>query len=409
MDDMLLLPAEGVEEEATAPVRFPWIERPRRGAIRAWFQTVWMAMLRPARLMGSVPPSFTSGSAFRFALLTNLLACLATVGLFSFVPFAMALAGRRSMGGVLIALLMVLVVVAVATVAVAACMVIWGLVVHGLLRLTGPTRGGRAETARAIYLSSGANAVSAVPCLGVYVGWIWWLVSAVLMVRTAQRVSAARAVFSVAAPPLAAIVVTGLAYTLLMIRLVSSGAFLPPVAQTQPADVGAVVSALVEYADEHEGRGPRHVAELLWTGRLLPVDLFADGSEGKAARLRIAGSTAGQWESLPAPLRHNAIERIARTQPPAPAVYRCGDYVFTYGGVDFRGEAEAWWIVIQWPADAPLEGSETVRVGTHQGDVLEIPADEFTAAWEEQNALRLKHGLPALPHPQSQPADDPLD
>src|SRR6185503_14359479 len=50
-----------------------------------------------------------------------------------------------------------------------------------------------------------ANVLVAVPCLGIHfsaISWVWPAVSAILMLRQAQRVSGGRACFAVLTPPL---------------------------------------------------------------------------------------------------------------------------------------------------------------------------------------------------------------
>src|SRR5688572_3956647 len=44
MDDMVLRPAQGVEEKQTQVLKMPWLERAQRGRISAWFSTLGMAM-----------------------------------------------------------------------------------------------------------------------------------------------------------------------------------------------------------------------------------------------------------------------------------------------------------------------------------------------------------------------------
>src|SRR5690606_18886527 len=82
---------------------------------------------------------------------------------------------------------------------------LWGLLAHGLIRLTGPHAAGLGRTYQAICYSSGPLVFMAIPCLGWQIGWFawpWWAVSAALMTREAQRISTRRAAFAVAAPPL---------------------------------------------------------------------------------------------------------------------------------------------------------------------------------------------------------------
>jgi hypothetical protein len=88
---------------------------------------------------------------------------------------------------------------------------LWGLTAHGLLRVSGGCAHGLGRTFQAICYGSGANMLSAVPCVGAYVGWIWWAVSAVLMLKEGQCVSGRRASVAVLALPCAlALLVLGL-------------------------------------------------------------------------------------------------------------------------------------------------------------------------------------------------------
>ncbi len=67
MDEMVLLPTEGIEEEQTKVDTMPWLERDKRGAVRAWFASVRMALVTPGRLIHTVPESTPVSSAVWFA------------------------------------------------------------------------------------------------------------------------------------------------------------------------------------------------------------------------------------------------------------------------------------------------------------------------------------------------------
>ena len=45
MDDMILLPTAGLEEEQTRVEQMPWLDRARRGVVRAWLSSVGMALV----------------------------------------------------------------------------------------------------------------------------------------------------------------------------------------------------------------------------------------------------------------------------------------------------------------------------------------------------------------------------
>ena len=55
MDDMVLLPTEGVREEQTKVEMNPWLERDKRGFFRAWLSTTMKALGTPNRLMEATP------------------------------------------------------------------------------------------------------------------------------------------------------------------------------------------------------------------------------------------------------------------------------------------------------------------------------------------------------------------
>src|SRR5574341_95612 len=50
MDEMVVLPTSGVEEEQTKVEHMPWLD-PSRGWVKAWLSTIGMALVRPMRLM----------------------------------------------------------------------------------------------------------------------------------------------------------------------------------------------------------------------------------------------------------------------------------------------------------------------------------------------------------------------
>src|SRR5262249_10937471 len=177
---------------------------------------------------------------------------------------------------------------------------------------------------------SGANMTSAVPCVGYYVGWIVWTISAILMLRQAQRVATWRAILAAAGPPLLSVVAVGIAYAVFLMNVISVSS-VAMVATTAPAHapaVQAVARAVVSYSGQHGGRGPRHVAELLWAGELLPTDLVSSGSNDDVDKIMIGQMSVGSLEQVPLQLRSKLIEPFVRSQPAGRQVYRFGRCIF---------------------------------------------------------------------------------
>jgi hypothetical protein len=83
-------------------------------------------------------------------------------------------------------------------------LLIFGAIVHGVLRIGGPTRGGIGRTIAAVGFGTGPTILTAVPLLGLYclgtVGSLWAIVSTILVVSGAQAVSGLRATLAVLSP-----------------------------------------------------------------------------------------------------------------------------------------------------------------------------------------------------------------
>jgi hypothetical protein len=222
MDEMVLLPTAGVEEEQTQVDQMPWLLRARIGFLRGWLATIGMALIHPIRLMRSVPKNSPSGQAWWFAVVTNTLTWGTGFGPIMLFPILVGVLSPSATARpipVLALLTVVGVMVLTAAGGTVAFLAAWGAVAHGLLRATGGTAGTIGRTYQAIAYAAGANVITAIPCFGYYCGWIWWVVSAVLMVKEGQRAAGWRAVLAVLTFP-ALLLFTGLALYLFLIASV---------------------------------------------------------------------------------------------------------------------------------------------------------------------------------------------
>lgn len=204
MDEMILFPTEGVEERQTQIDRMPWLERQERGFFRAWFATIGQSLVSPGQLIRSLPDTASASQAWWFATVTNTPVMVLGTGAIAVLPIMFVVGAFGSGGGgppPLALAGMLSLVFAAGFLITPVTIAVWGLVVHGLLRFTGSTSGPLRRTYEAICYSTGANVGSAIPCLGFCFGWIWWLVSAVIMVKFAQKVEGWRAALAVLALP----------------------------------------------------------------------------------------------------------------------------------------------------------------------------------------------------------------
>ena len=191
----LHLSNEGAQAEHARAESMPWLNRRERGRFKAWLSTIGMALAAPRRLMQGVTSGSGWGQALWFAVIT-----LGAICLVSLLPFALstlpAVLVLSRLRGPSIAVAMIgslAAAVLVGFVGTIVLMCLWGPVTHGVLCLTGRTTSGIRHTCHATFYSSGANVFTAVPIVGIFVGWIWWFVSAILMVKETQKVHALRA------------------------------------------------------------------------------------------------------------------------------------------------------------------------------------------------------------------------
>lgn len=202
MDDTILQPTEGVSEEWTGSGYVPWLDRDKRGFSRAWLGTIGMATLCPASLAQALPARSSLGQALRFAMLSQLVFCtfswpLAYLSLRDpLFSFARSAASTCQME-VLLALLLW----PVAAVCVVAVGIGWAFSAHAILRLMGAVFGDWHDMIRVFCYSSAASVFFVIPCAGIYVGLLWWAVSAILMIEVTHRVSVRRALAAIMIPP----------------------------------------------------------------------------------------------------------------------------------------------------------------------------------------------------------------
>ncbi len=413
MDETVLFPTEGVQEEQTKVESVPWMERKERGRVRTWFTTVGMALVRPARLMEMLPEEDATGSAVLFGVIATCVAMLGFVFPFFVFPLIFAFVGAGGGAGLFMPIGLVIFFVAAAAV-VFALTCLWGLVIHGLLRLTGDTAGGIDRTYQAVFYGTGANVCSGIPCLGFYVGWIWWLVSTVLMVRQRQNVSTLRAVFAAVTPLVTFIgTVAGLYVWLIVFVLSTMPTTMPAGAVgTMPAGpfttsvglggppIRVVATALRDHAAAHGGAGPGHATELVARGHLIASDLIAPGSSTKLSDAKVGESTLEDFLPDETGEILKAAQAAARDLPPGTVAHRVGDYIFTHHGIKFTEPPPPLWVVVEWPdpvANRPLKPNAMVQTAFADGTVVLVAVGEFSASLADQNKLRKEYELLPLP------------
>jgi hypothetical protein len=279
--------------------------------------------------------------------------------------------------------------------------VVWGGVTHGMLcLLTSPAAGPR-RTYQALCYSGGANLLTAVPCLGMYVGSVWWVVSAIVMVKDGQRVTGGRAALAVLTFPILAFGAIVTFYVWQFVWFIPSMA---PGSWGMQVETRYVLDAIVSYAEDHRGHGPGHACELLVGEYLTADDFVILASDTMVADAQVGDITLAQFANLAVDRRIMTAKQVADALPDDTVAHRLGDYVFTYHGVDLADPDPRLWVVICWPdpdVNTANMSQNFVYVGMANGATDSLPPGTFAATLAQQNSNRARAGLAPLPDPQT--------
>jgi hypothetical protein len=406
MDDMILRPAEGVAEAQTIPSANPWLNRRERGSFRAFFSTVGMALTAPGTLMQRTPVEGGHAAAWALAVLVQFVIVAVAILPVTLLMGGIAAVGGGGPGGV--AFLAgwtfgyIVAVFAVAMIVI----VLWGATAHVLLRMTGGSLHGIARTYQALCYSSAANVLSAIPCFGFYFGWIWWAVSAVLMVKEAQQVGGGRASLAVLAFPVLLVVTCFGGYAVFVAWAMSSAGPTGGMTWAAAAATGSmeyteaqtVTTALLTYTGDHAGTPPPHALHLLVTDDLNAWDFVTIQASTAMTDVPVGDTDLQSLSIAHKPAVIKAADAAAAALPADVIAHRVGNFVFTYHGVDFNSAAPLWIVILAHDPDVPTNATQAIYyVGLTDGSVLPIPAATFPAQLAAQNTLRAQQ--PLAPHP----------
>jgi hypothetical protein len=411
LDEMVVLPAEGMTEADTRPGVVPWLERRKRGTVKAFFATIGLAMVRPATLMRGVPRDAPVGDSLAFGIIALTLAVviggsLPSLGYWAWM--AIVLGGWTTRFWEVFQFgFLGLVTVFMA----AGAIPMLALVSHAVLRLGGRPQHALDRTIQAVGYSAGAGAVSAIPCVGPFAGWIWWMVSAVIMVRAGQQVSGGRATAAVLALPVMLIVIIGGLAGMVAWWASSAfggGGFGGPGFTAQSQQTYALSSSLIQHSWQGNRAGPEHAIELILVGYVgawawggsAGSPFCQQGTKTTAQDIPVGNATLEDFLAMNTSKKLGAAMALLEALPDGIIAHRLGDFVFTYHGAPLSGSDPQLWVVVMVP-DPDVNGKpaprDAVHIGTDSYSVTEIPFGELAKALKEQNAYRKTLGLAPLP------------
>lgn len=397
MDSMLLLPAEGVEDDQTHrrdPVA--WLVRRKIGFFRGWIKTVFAGMGAPGKLAVALPPTSPKGQAWWFAALTLMLSVLVAS-----VPFGalMMMGGGMSGSRLLPNIVGVMLFGAGAQIA---WLIAWGLTVHVALRIFGVSHATLGRTFEILCYCCGPSVVVMIPCVGPYVSWIghlWWMIGAAVALRAGYGTRGWKTALAAGVLPVLATI--GLVALILMGlnafgRAVSSSATVPTT--TGPAHVATV---LLGHGSAFTNVQNTHAAELVASGELTASELIAPQSQSSGTSVRIGELSLDEFLALEQDQRDAAASAASAALPPKVVAHRVGDVVFTYHGLDADDPRhQSLWAFIVWPDPEVNHGPPAeATVGLMNGTTMSASAAAFPAMLLQQNTERAAAGLTPLPDP----------
>ncbi|MGE3108711.1 MAG: hypothetical protein AB7G11_06000 [Phycisphaerales bacterium] len=423
MDEMILNPTEGVKEESTAQAVFPWVHRENRSVLSAWFASVGMSLTKPGQMMRSLPESSVVGKSWTFFLcnIGVIALCVLLPSLLLFIPLMFAArpgpapggggggppVGMFSvllftLGGFILAFVIALIVVTP----------IWACIAHGLLRITGPCAGGLGRTVESVLFSSGANVLSAIPCVGGYIGPIWWIVSAVIATKDRQRVSGGRASFAIITSWVL-IIVAGIVVYILSVALIVGLGGAGPRMTGRPFPTGGAMTAadtqthleslhgtIRQFAAQHQGILPDHPLRYFEISGVTGGTFIAPNSMTSTITKFASGLSLADFELADNQTRGFMINNALTAVSSDPSAIRLGDVIFTSQNLPIESADPDLWLIVSYPdpgANPPWTFGSLISVLAADGSIRTVNPANLSAEVESQNQLRVKLGLAPLP------------
>ena len=213
LGQMCARPAEGIDGSQAMQQDFVWSDRRQVGRWRAFWRVVGYSLGTPSRIGNTM----TQKRGLRGALWFSFL-CLNFAGfnwlIFITIAFWLpSFTGRsQSFRGVeFIAVLVFLAVFVGLVLAQQLFFLVWGLITHTLIRMTGRARHAIGHTLSATQFCAGTFIICAIPLCGFYfslISFVWMAVAMVSALAALHKISRWRTAFAVLAPPVVMISVS---------------------------------------------------------------------------------------------------------------------------------------------------------------------------------------------------------
>jgi hypothetical protein len=145
------------------------------------------------------------------------------------------------------------------------------------------------------------------------------------------------------------------------------------------------------------GRHPEHIVELVLPGVYYPPGLFVlDHSKTPQDTVRIGTTSMEDVMRMDDGARRKIIAQFLMDRQPE-TLYRFGDIVIIADAMAETGDVDLWhFVVAPDPVYNTCGPDAVVALGRFGGRMQTVQVKELGELVLEQNALREKHGLPAI-------------
>lgn len=401
MDEMVLRPAEGYEEQQTRQNVNPWETRDKRkSTFKAWLRTCATAMLRPTDLVTQQDAAKGVGSPIGFLLFHTAITMLCGAGILVVIATAGGLMRGNAINAIFSMLTGLGLLVFISMLVVLLVVAIWSGVTHVILKMLGKPAGRYGDTFACMCYANGATVLTALPLCGIYalswLGMIWWPISAGIMLAKRHQMTVFKALIAVWVLPVLLFVGSSAAigYVIYSIQSGTGMRYSPTVSTVS---LGADI---LNEVHNDQTIGPKHVAQYFFDNK-------HDGWEWQVSDFAVNQYTGGLQEgfnNLRASFQEerqgirkahrtqlqNAIELLPQLDG---AGYRFGSMLFLYNKVTTDKLDPELWLVVHWPRMGNVDQHTVFKAN---GTQVTYTTTELLEALDEQDALRRKLGLPEI-------------
>jgi len=210
LGQMCARPAEGTDGAQAMQQEFVWSDRRQVGRWRAFWRVIGYSLGTPSRIGNTMTQKRDLRGALWFSFLCLFFAsCNWLVFISAGILIPIYIIGQRN--SVFTIVLIALAFFLGLMLALQLFLVVWGLITHALIRMTGRTRRPLGHTLSATQYCAGTFIVSAIPLCGFYfslIGLVWMAVAMVSALAALHKISRWRTAFAVLAPPVVMISVS---------------------------------------------------------------------------------------------------------------------------------------------------------------------------------------------------------